>query len=170
MRNDDFFRPLVAQYKDMVYRICCAYTRDPDARHDLYQEVLIHIWKGSDSFRNEAHITTWLYRITVNACLTWIRGEQRRNRRFLHTSHEEFENVASDEHSTSEMDETLQQLYECISRLRPLDRLLVSLYLEGSENSEIAGVMGITEGNVRVKLHRIKHQLRKTWKEAGYEP
>jgi len=167
--DDERFTAIVAQHKDMLYRICCAYTQDPDARNDLFQEVLIRLWSGADSFRREARLTTWLYRVAVNACLTWVRGERRRTRRFVHTAPEEFESVAAEAPAAPEMDEELRRLYACIARLRPLDRLLVSLYLEESPAGDIAAALGISEGNVRVKLHRIKEELKTIWKEEGYE-
>ncbi len=70
MHDKSPFPDIVTRHKDMLYRICCAYTNDSHERKDLYQEVLVHVWRGLDSFRQEAELKTWLYRIAVNTCLT----------------------------------------------------------------------------------------------------
>ena len=165
------FAAAIEQQRDALYRVCCAYVRDEADRQDIYQEVLIHIWKSLDAFRQESHLGTWLYRVTVNTCLGWLRREKRRSQ-MLERAGEEQRVVAasSAEPPRPGREEDLQQLYIRIAELPPVDRLLVSLYLEEMSTAQMAEVLGISEGNVRVKLHRIKNQLRETWEKESYEP
>jgi len=165
------FTVAVEQHRDALYRVCCAYVLDEADRQDIYQEALVHVWKSLDTFRGQANLGTWIYRIAVNTCLGWLRREKRR-RQMLERACEErsaepagIELCASMPHK-----ESVQQLYACIARLAPVDRLLVSLYLEEMDSAEMAAVLGISEGNVRVKLHRIRQQLRQMWKREAYEP
>lgn len=164
------FAATVEQYRDALYRVCCAYVRDEADRQDIYQEVLIHIWNSLDAFRGQSNLGTWMYRITVNTCLGWLRHEKRRSQ-MLQRAREEHQVAAagSEQEVPRSDDEDIQQLYASIARLAPVDRLLVSLYLEEMDSSEMAVVLGISEGNVRVKLHRIKSKLREMWEKESYE-
>ena len=165
------FAAAVEQHRDALYRVCCAYVRDEADRQDIYQEVLIHVWKSLDTFRGQSRIGTWMYRVAVNTCLGWLRREKRRSH-MLERAREELQAVAlNPEHSIAQpVADDVQQLYARVARLAPVDRLLVSLYLEEMDSAEMASVLGISEGNVRVKLHRIKNQLRELWEKENHEP
>jgi len=165
------FAAAVEQHRDALYRVCCAYARDEADRQDIYQEVLIHAWKSLETFRGQSNLSTWMYRIAVNTCLGWLRKENRRSR-ILERAREELEVVtASQERNFARpAADDVQQLYAHIAHLARLDRLLVSLYLEEMDTAEMASVLGISEVNVRVKLHRIKNQLREMWEREHYEP
>ncbi len=165
------FAAAIAEHRDALYRICCAYVRDEMDRQDIYQEVLIHIWKSLEAFRGQSSLGTWLYRVAVNTCLGWLRQEKRRSR-MLERAREEMPSPATgaEPGGFPGAGDDVQQLYACVARLGPVDRLLVSLYLEEMGPVEIGAVLGISEGNVRVKLHRIKNQLREMWEKETYEP
>jgi len=165
------FAAAVEQHRDALYRVCCAYARDEADRQDIYQEVLIHVWKSLEAFRGQSNLSTWMYRIAVNTCLGWLRKENRRSQ-MLKRARQELEVVtASRERNIAQpAADDVHQLYARIARLAPVDRMLVSLYLEEVDSAEMASVLGISEGNVRVKLHRIKNQLREKWEEEDYEP
>ena len=169
--KDARFVSAVERHRDALYRVCCAYVRDEADRQDIYQEVLIHIWKSLDTFRGQSNLGTWMYRIAVNTCLGWLRHEKRRCHMMGKALEEQPPDAAgAGQAATTTADENLQQLYGCIARLAPVDRLLVSLYLEEMQSAEIGAVLGISDGNVRVKLHRIKNQLREMWEKENYEP
>ncbi len=165
------FAAAIGQHRDALYRVCCAYVRDEADRQDIFQEVLIHVWKSLDAFRGQSNLGTWLYRVTVNTCLGWLRREKRRSQ-VLERAGEEQQAVEANltEPPVPGGEDELQQLYARIAELPPVDRLLVSLYLEEMNTAQMAEVLGISEGNVRVKLHRIKNQLRETWEKESYEP
>ena len=76
--KEKYFKSIVNENKDKIYRICCYYLSDKDSRQDLYQEILVNIWKSLDGFRKEAAISTWIYRIAVNSSLMFIYKERKR--------------------------------------------------------------------------------------------
>jgi len=160
------FAAAIEQHRDALYRICCAYVRAEADRQDIYQEVLIHIWRSLGAFRGQSNLGTWLYRVAVNTCLGWLRRETRRSQMLQRAGEEQQVLGASfgEAPPVAETDE-LKQLYARVAELPPVDRLLVSLYLEEMTTVEMAEVLGISEGNVRVKLHRIKNQLRAMWEK-----
>ena len=169
--KDTQFAAAVGQHRDALYRVCCAYVRDEADRQDLYQETLIHIWRSLDAFRGQSNLGTWMYRVAVNTCLGWLRREQRRSRILERARQEQaLAPDVAEPNPPSTAAEEVQQLYACIARLAPVDRLLASLYLEEMATTQMAAVLGISEGNVRVKLHRIKNQLREMWEKEKYEP
>lgn len=155
------FAAAVEQHRDALYRVCCGYVREDADRQDIYQEVLIHIWRSLDTFRGQSSLSTWLYRLAVNTCLGWLRREKRRHLMLERARQEQSTDICPPGAvGESKWDDSVWRLYECVARLAPVDRLLVSLYLEDLPSAEMGAVLGISEGNVRVKLHRIKHQLR----------
>ena len=165
------FASALERHRDALYRVCCAYVRDESDRQDIYQEVLIRIWRSLDGFRGQSNLGTWMYRVAVNTCLGWLRHEKRRSR-LLERAREEQPAAVPVMGTGSETnpDEAVRRLYAWVARLAPVDRLLVSLYLEEMPSAEIGAVLGISEGNVRVKLHRIKNQLREMLENGDYEP
>ena len=113
---------------------------------------------------------TWMYRVAVNACLGWLRREKRRSNMLERAWDEQHVMGArSPPENYSAAADDVEKLYAYIARLAQVDRLLVSLHLEEMDSTEIAAVLGISEGNVRVKLHRIKNQLREMWEKQDYE-
>jgi len=161
------FATAIEEHRDALYRVCCAYVREEADRQDIYQEVLIRVWKSLDAFRGQANLGTWLYRVAVNTCLGWLRREKRRSQMLQRACKEQQVVAASSgEPLPAAGKDDLQQLYSRVAELPPVDRLLVSLYLEEMTTLEMAEVLGISEGNVRVKLHRIKNQLQAMWEKG----
>lgn len=139
-----------------------------DDRNDLLQEVLLAVWKSIPAFRGQAKPTTYLYRVSHNAALTWIRTEKNYRRRVDQhgaSAHGEFADATD-----PLTDERLAQVYAAIHQLKPLDRSLILLSLDGLSYREMAEVLGISESNVGVKLNRIKTQLTQTLKGNEHEP
>ena len=172
MDRETQFKTVLEANQDRIYRICCCYIRDEDERQDVFQDVLLQIWKSLDTFANRSAISTWIYRVAVNVCLGHLRVAQRRNRLFTQEPANEAspasaEMVASDHPQRMEND--LRHLYDCVQRLPDLEKTLVSLFLEDASSHEIAEVMGISEINVRVKLHRIKKRLKQLWETTDHE-
>jgi RNA polymerase sigma-70 factor (ECF subfamily) len=133
-----------------------------DDRNDLLQEVWLAVWKSIPPFRGQASATTYLYRVSHNAALLWIRTEKNYRRRV-----EQFEAFGSGElvsDSDSLTDDRLANLYAAIRLLKPADRSLILLSLDGLSYREMADVLGLSESNVGVRLSRIKTQLTQTLK------
>jgi RNA polymerase sigma-70 factor (ECF subfamily) len=162
MNRETQFKAVMESNKDRIYRICCCYVRDEERRKDVFQEALINIWEGLGSFKGNSQISTWIYRIAVNTCLGYSRSEKRRRKVFDETKEVDFETVSDQTGGgdPAQMEEDVRRLYDCINMLQPIEKTLVSLYLEDVSTTEMSEILGITEGNVRVKLHRIKKALK----------
>ena len=129
------------------------YTGDAMLADDLLQEVFIKVWQHYDKFRGESQISTWMYRIAVNTCLQYLRADKSKHNTAL-------DNLQwKEDDAETEKEQQLQLLYKCISELAETDRLIITLMLEEVPYPEIAAATGISEGNLRVKIHRIKQQL-----------
>ena len=151
------FESLFQQYHPMVLQMCKGFTdRDIDLANDLSQEVFIHIWHAIEKFEGRSSYKTWIYRITVNTCLQY----QRKRKKQYDLSITDYENLLETTETTNEIDQN-QQLYAAIQGLERVDRLITMMLLEELDYSEIASIMGISESNLRVKIHRIKKKLRK---------
>jgi RNA polymerase sigma factor (sigma-70 family) len=162
MDKEHLFAEVVESHRDRIYRICCCYVGDEEVRKDVFQQVLINIWCSLDTFESRAAIGTWIFRIATNTCLGYLRSEKRRKRLFEDRAVVDPDSVRdpADDHDAVRQEEEIQQLYECICRLEPVNRALIALYLEDVPPSEMADILGISEGNVRVKLHRVKQSLK----------
>lgn len=135
------------------------YVNDRDWAKDLTQETFIVVFKKLPEFRNESKIGTWIFRIASNICLRQIE----RQNRFI--KHELPSNIS--EESQLDIEPKIKFLYKCISELAETERIIISLELENINQEEIAAIVGLSNSNVRVKIHRIKDKLRKKFK--GYE-
>jgi RNA polymerase sigma-70 factor, ECF subfamily len=153
------FDTLYKQYSPKVYRICLAYVNDPEHARDLLQETFINVWESLSYFRGDAHISTWIFRIATNNCLRDVQKQKRFKMISLPT---EITMV----HEPSK-EEDLNRLQQCISELEENDRLLISLVLEDLPQAEIASILGLSEINTRVKIHRVKEKLSKKFKRHG---
>lgn len=140
-----------------VIRICMGYVNGNETlAKDLTQEVFIKVWESLASFREEASIATWIYRITVNTCLL-----QLRKKKYL-KGEEAFEKLAeAPEELQPSKENKLQRMYKCINELPKDSRGIILLELEGLPQKEIAEVIGISHEAVRVRIHRIKNSLTK---------
>jgi RNA polymerase sigma-70 factor (ECF subfamily) len=157
MENDrKLFEELFRKNRDRVYRLCCLYTGDADQRKDLLQDIFIRVWESMGSFRGEAAMSTWMYRIALNTCLTHVRTLKRG----LQTkSLPDGLDLVEELEPGRDEEPRLDYFISCVNQLPAFDRTLISLYLEDLPCKEIAQITGISEGNVRVKIHRIKEQL-----------
>jgi RNA polymerase sigma-70 factor (ECF subfamily) len=148
------FDEIHARYASRILKLCLGYTGDYAQAQDLTQETFIRVWQQLPTFRGTAQISTWLYRIAVNICLNHLRQVKRRPVEPLLPQHETQLPDVPD--STTE---AVHLLYRCISQLPEIDRLIISLVLDEQPYTEIAQIVGVSEGNLRVKIHRIKQQL-----------
>ncbi|AXT18544.1 sigma-70 family RNA polymerase sigma factor [Flavobacteriaceae bacterium AU392] len=145
-----------------VNRLCLGYSNgDIMLAKDLTQEVFIKVWKNLSSFREESNVSTWIYRITVNTCLIYLRNEKE-----INTSNKIDNLKAIDEFpQTEDKYLKLKQLYECINSLNKDNKAIILLELEGVPQKEISEVMGLGHEAIRVRIHRIKNQLTKCVKK-----
>ena len=153
-QKDILFKQIFDANSKKIFHLCYGYTGDSDAANDLLQETFLKVWQNLDKFRQKSMISTWIYRIAVNTCLTYLRSEKRQAKDeltedIIDTRVEEF----------SEKNEQVALLYKSISKLEENDRLIITMVLDELPYHEIADISGISEGNLRVKIHRIKQKL-----------
>lgn len=147
------FKDIYSNYSQKVHRLCLGYTGDSMQADDLLQEVFIKVWENLGKFRGESQVSTWIYRITANTCLLYLRSKRKQTKVDLEKT------ALKISEETIDTENQIQLLYKCISELNEADRLIITLLLEEVPYSEIAEVISISEGNLRVKIHRIKQQL-----------
>ncbi|SEN38986.1 RNA polymerase sigma-70 factor, ECF subfamily [bacterium A37T11] len=153
-QNQRLFKELFEQNSRKIYHLCYGYTGDSDSANDLVQETFIKVWQNLDKFRNQSQLSTWIYRIAVNTCLTHLRGEKRKLTEELNDHL--IENYTEE---SSEKQEQINLLYKCIAQLEENERIIITMVLDELPYPEIAEISGISEGNLRVKIHRIKQKL-----------
>ena len=148
------FKQLFDENSKRIFNLCYGYTGDADAANDLMQETFIKVWQNLDKFRNQSQLSTWIYRIGVNTCLSYLRTAKRRPT-------EELNDYIIENHTeeVGEKQEQVAALYRAISQLDEHERIIITMVLDEIPYPEIAEVNGISEGNLRVKIHRIKHKL-----------
>lgn len=151
--NERQFADIVRQHKSSIYSVCYMFAKDADEADDLFQEVLINLWKGMDSFRHESKINTWIWRVSFNTCISADRKKKRKKEVRLSMDVNLFE-------SPDEDSRQIRMLHERIHRLQPFDRAIVMLWLEGISYEEIGAIVGISVKNVSVRLVRIKETLK----------
>lgn len=151
------FEQLYKSYWQKVFRLCMGYVNDYDIAQDIAQETFIIVWQKLDTFRNEAGIGTWIFRIASNNCLRQIEKEKRFSKSELP--------ISITEEKSYSLEPQIQFLYKCIAELPEIERIIISLELEDVKQAEIANIVGLSEANTRVKIHRIKEKLTKKFKE-----
>ncbi len=162
MKKEEKFNQIVAENGERIKRICSYYNSNSDDQKDMFQEVLVNIWKSLDSFRGDSAISTWIYRIAVNTSLTFTGKYYSRMKLIINCNTQNL-NVVFDEDSLyvkQIQEEQFDRLQTELNMLSVIDKSLISLMLEGLTMKEIGNVIGITEANVKVKIHRIKTQLK----------
>ncbi|WP_240686584.1 RNA polymerase sigma factor [Algoriphagus formosus] len=152
------FEELYQTHYRMVMQLCLGFVKgDQDLSKDLTQEVFIQVWNGLDRFRQDSSSKTWIYRITVNTCLNYLKKQKSQENRMAEILRGQ---ETSDEIKLMETDPG-KRLFEAMGKLPEIDRLITGLLLEEVPQDEIAAILGISDGNLRVKIHRIKRKLKK---------
>lgn len=151
------FDQIYSNYWQKVFRLCMGYVNDKAQAQDMAQETFITVWQQLPKFRNESAIGTWIFRIASNNCLRHLEKEKRMNRVAVP--------VSLPAETASDNEPRVQLLYRCIAELPELDRIVISLELEDVPQADIASITGISESNVRVRIHRIKQKLTQQFKQ-----
>lgn len=158
MKKEEHFSKLITENSERIQRICRYYGAS--YQDDLYQEVLINIWKSLDGFRGDCAISTWIYRIAVNTSLTYAGKAYKQLKLTIAADIDSLNLLVENPEQENETEEQLAKLQNELNQLPIIDKALISLMLEGLSMREIAGVIGLTESNVKVKIHRIKTNLK----------
>jgi len=148
------FTKMVREYRKTIYSVCYFFSDNPTEVDDLFQEVLVNLWKGFPDFRNESSLKTWIWRISLNTCCSI----QKRDRRNVPTVP-----LLIDKDLFSESEQAGRQvkmLYDRINKLEVFDRAIILLWLESMSYDEIGAIVGISTSAVTSRLFRIKEQLK----------
>ena len=133
---DTTFAQMIREHKSTIYTVCFMFSKDSDEVSDLFQEVLINLWKGYASFQNRSSVDTWIWKVPLTMDINLFEDKDEDSRQ-------------------------IRQLYDRIHRLKPFDRAIVLLWLENMSYEEIGAIVGISTKNVSVRLYRIKEELKK---------
>jgi RNA polymerase sigma-70 factor (ECF subfamily) len=152
------FTQLIQNNQGIVHKVCRIYTDTQEEHEDLFQEIVLQLWKSFDSFKGDSKFSTWMYRVGLNTAITLIRKKTKSipvtsidDTNFLQLKSQEYD---------EEHEERLKLLNTCIKKLNEVERALVLLYLEEMPYKDIAETLGITEVNARVKMNRAKEKLK----------
>jgi RNA polymerase sigma factor (sigma-70 family) len=153
------FSDIIEENKQRIMRICRAYSHNREDQKDLFQEVALNIWKSLPSFRQEARIDTWVYRICLNVCMQYTRRSHKAKRMRVDIEGIQILDDSADLQNNLENFEKSKMLHECISKLGDAEKSLILLFLEDLSYKAISEITGITENHVAVKISRIKKKL-----------
>lgn len=155
--SSDFYTSSILPYAAIIIKICRAYTNSQEDYEDYYQEVCLQIWRSKDNFRQQSEWSTWIYRISLNVCLTLLKKNKSKAGHFSSDALPDEAVVDSQAFA----DESLNMLYDAIKHLTEVDRAVILLYLEEKSYQEIAEIIGTNPNNIGVRIKRIKERLKK---------
>ena len=155
------FEKHINEHELLLHKVCRIYAYTDADRQDLFQEIVIQLWKAYPKFKGDAKLSTWMYRVAINTAITALR----KKKDFI-TSYEPacLPIHMSDDNLSQAEEERLRQLYKAIEQLSQVEKAIVMLYMEERSYSEMEDILGISQGNLRVKMNRIKEKLRQQTK------
>jgi len=161
--GNDFYTSSILPVSGIIIKICRAYTNNQIDFEDYYQEVCLQIWRSRDNFKNQSEWSTWVYRLSLNVCLTLLKKRKNNDKYFASDTLAD-ENTLEEqttENSQFFEERSLNQLYTAIKKLSEIDRAVILLYLEEKSYQEIAEIIGTKPNNIGVRISRIKERLNK---------
>lgn len=150
------FSKIAEENRNRIYRICRSYSANTMDTDDLFQEVMLQIWKSLPSFRNQSSVNSWVFRIALNVCMRAKFSQDKRKSVFIKTDMTEIDvpNPKQEEH-----DPEYRELFYCIQQLNEIDKSIILLHLESQSYREIGEITGRTENNIAARMKRIKQKL-----------
>lgn len=158
------FLEKIEKHKGMIFKISKMYLENQEDREDLFQEIILQLWKSYQAFEGKSQFSTWLYRVSLNTAITFLKRDKKRT-----DKNELHENIDIEDEQNTDKELQTEFLYKAVQELNPIEKALVFLFLEGQNHKQISENMGITEVNARVKLNRTKEKLQQIIKNYGYE-
>jgi len=153
--GSDFYILSILPYAGIIIKICRAYTNSQEDFEDYYQEVCLQVWRSKDNFKQESEWSTWIYRLSLNVCMTYLKKKKINDKQFVSDSLPP--EAIDDSHAFA--NESVNDLYVAIKQLSETDRGLILLYLEERPYQEIAEIIGTNPNNIGVRIKRIKERL-----------
>lgn len=164
VNKEERFKQIVSENEGRIMRLCRYYAHEAEDIKDIYQEILINIWKSLDSYRGDAAISTWIYRIAINTSLNFSGKFSRHPKLKVDIDNRNLGNLVLEEETENKLllETQIEKLHNELNQLSVIDKAIISLLLENLSSKEIASIIGLTETNIRVKIHRIKEQLKQS--------
>lgn len=159
-----YFVNLLEENQNILHKICRLYTTDIDAHKDLFQEMVIQLWKAYPSFKGDSKFTTWAYRVALNTAISLYRVKKRKITTVEWDN--SLQNIRYEEYD-DQQEQQLSSLYSAVRQLNDIEKALVYMYLEDKDYAEISESLGISEVNARVKMNRIKTKLKTMINQEG---
>ncbi|MBD0374722.1 MAG: sigma-70 family RNA polymerase sigma factor [Flavisolibacter sp.] len=153
------FEKYIKEHEGLIYKVCRVYAYTEADRQDLFQDIVVQLWKAYPKFKGQSKFSTWLYRVAINTAITGLRKQKD----FIDTCEPAALPQPTEEKSSGE-EEQWERLYAAIERLNEVEKAIVMLYMEDKSYEEMEDILGISGGNLRVKMNRIKDKLRELTK------
>lgn len=151
------FLQIITDNQGIIHKVCSIYCDVEEDRRDLFQEIIVQLWKSYPSFRNESKVSTWMYRVALNTAITSFKKDKRQPDK----SGISYENLQlAEEMYDTRTEEQIKMLNTAVARLTGIEKSIILLFLEDKKYEEIAEITGITQNYVRVKMNRIKKKLK----------
>ena len=155
------FESRISEHEPLILKVCRMYAYTHTDRQDLFQEIVIQLWRSYPRFKGDAKFSTWLYRVALNTAITRLRKQKD----FITSVEPEKLPVHPQVEYSDEDEEQLKDLYDAIAMLNEVEKAIVMLFLEDKTYEEMEEILGINQGNLRVKMSRIKDKLRQLTKK-----
>lgn len=164
--NEHKFEDIIERNKSRIFRICSSYAVSPIEPQDLFQEVVVQIWKSILTFQGRSDISTWVYRIALNVCIN--SNKKLKSKQFKTVQLDSIEFIPSEGEMSKPDQERLDALQSCLSKMNGIEKSIVVLFLEDLPYKEIAEITGLTANHIAVKMKRIKKSLLKCITSKNY--
>lgn len=159
------FEKIIRDHEGLLLKVCRLYAATDADRQDLFQEMVVQLWKNYPTFKGEAKFSTWLYRVALNTAITGLR---RKKDLIRSVEPESLPQIRSEDPASGAEEERLAQLYKAIAQLNEVEKAIVMLYMEDRSYDEMEEVLGISSGTLRVKMNRIREKLRQLTKTTDH--
>lgn len=156
--QETIFLSALEQNQEKLFRVCSIYSNGHEDAKDLFQEVLVHVWRSMATFKGNSSLNTWMFRIALNVCLRFKTKHTKNQNRLIRLDSMTITNFSSQD-KIEEENEKLIGLRKCVKKLNESDKAVVALYLEGLAYREISNILGLSENHIAVKVKRIKSKL-----------
>jgi RNA polymerase sigma-70 factor (ECF subfamily) len=164
LSEQEFLRA-IELHKGILYKVSRMYFDKLEDQQDLFQEIILQLWKSLDSFKGNSEFSSWMYRVALNTAIVFFKKEKRKQDNFTIIKNEPIDNDVFD----SEKDQQLVHFYKAVKQLTKIEKAIIILLIEGYSGKKIAENLGLSEVNVRVKIKRTKNKLQEIIKTQGYE-
>ncbi|OPC00698.1 RNA polymerase subunit sigma-70 [Elizabethkingia meningoseptica] len=158
------FLEKIEKHRGMIFKVSKMYLENQEDREDLFQEIILQLWKSYQDFEGKSLFSTWLYRVSLNTAITFIKRDKKRTDNGVL-----YETIDIEDDQSNHKEQQIEFLYKAVQELNPIEKALIFLFLEGQNHKQISENMGISEVNARVKLNRTKEKLQQIIKNYGYE-